>query len=92
MTTTEAQRLQICRACKHSPSRCYGPCTCDMDMRDITAHAKYDYCPLQKFGNGARPEGLFVSLPPQPIPDDFDPEQERRRMQQGGCCGSPSKA
>lgn len=27
---------------------------------------------------------------PLPIPDDFDPEQERRRMQQGGCCGRPS--
>lgn len=28
--------------------------------------------------------------PAQPIPADFDPEQERRRTQQGGCCGQPS--
>lgn len=24
------------------------------------------------------------------IPDDYDPEVERRRLQQGGCCGTPS--
>lgn len=27
------------------------------------------------------------SLPIQRIPDDFDPDQERRRLRQGGCCG-----
>lgn len=27
----------------------------------------------------------------QQIPADFDPEQERRRMRQGGCCGTPSR-
>jgi hypothetical protein len=29
--------------------------------------------------------------PPEPIPDDFDPEAERRRMKQGGCCGGASR-
>lgn len=24
------------------------------------------------------------------IPDDFDPEAEKQRMRQGGCCGPPS--
>lgn len=25
------------------------------------------------------------------MPDDFDPEQESRRMKQGGCCGQASE-
>lgn len=25
--------------------------------------------------------------PPEPMPDGFDVEKERRRMTQGGCCG-----
>ena len=28
---------------------------------------------------------------PQPIPADFDPAQEARRMRQGGCCGQASE-
>ena len=27
----------------------------------------------------------------QEIPDDFDPEQERRRLKAGGCCGKPAQ-
>ena len=35
-----------------------------------------------------------LALLPAPfvIPDGYDPEQERRRMRQGGCCGSPAGA
>lgn len=29
-------------------------------------------------------------LPPQTMPDDFDPQTEARRMKQGGCCGQAS--
>ena len=27
---------------------------------------------------------------PQPIPEDFSVEHEKRRTRQGGCCGQPS--
>lgn len=33
-----------------------------------------------------------VTRPPEPIPEDFNPEQERQRMRQGGCCGAPARA
>ncbi len=32
------------------------------------------------------------ATPRQDIPNDFDAEAERRRIQQGGCCGAPSDA
>jgi len=30
-------------------------------------------------------------LPPQRMPEGFDPAQEARRMKQGGCCGQASE-
>lgn len=39
---------------------------------------------------GARPRlPSITSRPPEPIPEGFDVEQERRRASQGGCCGPP---
>lgn len=38
----------------------------------------------------AREAESHRSRPTYEIPGDFDPEQERRRMKQGGCCGQPS--
>ncbi len=37
----------------------------------------------------ARDIPVSVPMPLQKLPDNFDPEQEKRRMHQGGCCGSP---
>jgi hypothetical protein len=31
------------------------------------------------------------TMPLQQIPDDFDPEEEKRRLRQGGCCGPPGE-
>lgn len=31
------------------------------------------------------------SRAPLPIPADFDPEHEKRRAAQGGCCGQPTE-
>jgi hypothetical protein len=57
---------------------------CPQTRRPIAEHAKANACPAAKFF--APP-----SRPPLPIPDDHDPEQERRRLKSGGCCGQPSK-
>ena len=38
------------------------------------------------------PDGAFADKPSEPIPDSFNPERERRRLRQGGCCGPPSEA
>lgn len=54
------------------------PMTCGADGLTLVAHVSRPYCPLGKF--------------PAEIPDDFDPEEERRRMKSGGCCGTPSAA
>lgn len=35
---------------------------------------------------------LIQRYRPQPIPGEFDIEAERRRLKQGGCCGTPSDA
>lgn len=39
---------------------------------------------------GTEVGAIYRSTPPERIPEGFDPERERRRMQQGGCCGAPS--
>ena len=33
----------------------------------------------------------YAARPAQPIPADFDPQREARRMKQGGCCGQASE-
>lgn len=85
-----ARNIKVCRQCNMSPPRCGGHCPCKVDHREILDHAKANYCPLGKFGTTAKPDGWVAGLPIQEISDDFDPEQERRRLQQGGCCGEPS--
>lgn len=57
---------------------------CSRDGVAIGTHAARAACPLGRFD--------FASLPPpMPIPDDYDPEHERRRLESGGCCGAPAK-
>lgn len=34
-------------------------------------------------------KNTYAMRPPEPLPDGFDIEEERRRAIQGGCCGQP---
>jgi hypothetical protein len=69
---------------------------CGITGKNIVLHARADYCPLKLFGTDQAAPGwdeakpVVTQRPPMPIPEGFDPEAERRRMQPGGCCGSPS--
>jgi len=69
---------------------------CGISGKNIVLHAAADYCPLKLYGTDVAAPGwdemkpVIAQRPPTPIPEDFDVEAEKRRMQQGGCCGSPA--
>ena len=70
--------------------RCAGGATspgqivaCPDDGKPCVGHAQAGECPRALLRK-------VPPLPPQQIPDDFDPAQEVRRMRAGGCCGKPS--
>lgn len=77
--TQLTSNVMLCQRCIRRQRRCAGPCKCTVNGKDIIDNARTG-CPLGYYGTA-----------PYLIPDDFDPEQERRRLRQGGCCGSPSK-
>lgn len=67
---------------------------CSISGKNIVAHNRADYCPLGMFGTKVEPEiwpEVQAMRPPMPIPEDFDPEAEKRRMEQGGCCGGSTR-
>lgn len=71
-----------CLRCPHvQPPPYAGPCACTIDGRDILDHQATGDCP-----KGFADAGPMPSLP---IPADFDPQQELRRLKQGGCCSPP---
>lgn len=78
--------LQVCLGCNERGPAGPGGCKCKIDPqgRTINEIAELVDCTIGKHKIVATPR---TPLPLQEIPDDFDPEQERRRMQQGGCCG-----
>lgn len=67
--------VAICHRCKYLKNG-----LCIADGRNIIINASERKCP----------KGLFPSRPPENI-EGHDIEQERRRLKQGGCCGSPAK-
>lgn len=78
----------ICSRCRFAcPKPRSGPCACSVDGIDILVHIQNRDCP-KGYHADAPPAAM---PPPMPIPDDFDPERERLRLRQGGCCGKPSQ-
>jgi hypothetical protein len=82
-----ALAIQTCHNCEHRQDPCGADCLCLKSGKPFVRHAKKYACPANLFPD---PTSSFAARPAYPIPDDFDPERERLRMQQGGCCGSPS--
>lgn len=76
MTRFVASNLIACGYCP----RGVGGHQCGATGASMLYQAEHGVCPEKRFG-----------LPVQPIPADYDPEAERRRLQSGGCCGTPSK-
>ena len=78
--------IGTCHKCSFRQRPCAGPCECRAEPDkpvDIIERAKSGVCP----------RGFFTApamRPPERIDAAFDPEAEKRRLQQGGCCGKPS--
>ncbi len=80
---------------------------CCKDCRDTTERGDHWRATLAR-GHILPPDGVRFACPrgvpwgysyftnplppPMPIPDDFDPLVEVRRLKAGGCCGKPSTA
>lgn len=84
---TMVQNLHACSRCvREAGGNCASGAivVCPVDAQPITGHAQTGEC-----AKGLLRRSTVPPLPVQHIPDDFDVEQERRRMAQGGCCGKP---
>lgn len=80
-----SNEIHICMSCTFRQRPCAGACFCSKDGKPITEHVALRQCPEHLF------DSPRLSRPPEKVPDDFDPAQEQRRMQQGGCCGKASR-
>jgi hypothetical protein len=85
--------IHFCHRCEWGAKGivCAGsvPCRQDEQRRDITVMVKLG-CPVGHFkgtGECERCKGPHATET-CPLPEGFDVEQERRRMQQGGCCAT----
>jgi hypothetical protein len=80
-----------CATCRdHDGGRDFRASAC-AKASDAPADAPDFACLLPKTKPWGWTPGMTIQRPPEPIPDDYDPETERRRMRQGGCCGKPSR-
>jgi hypothetical protein len=88
------RNIHICHRCTYRQADCIGPCMC---LHDPTAPVEImvragDGCPAGKFNARChRCDSEFHREPDCPIAPNADPELERNRLIQGGCCGQPSQ-
>lgn len=84
--------IKICHKCEHCPRQLAGPALCTVEGIDITIHAERRDCPKGKHADADKCQrcGGEHDEFRCPIPREFDPEQEKRRLKSGGCCGAPS--
>jgi hypothetical protein len=76
-----------CHRCPLRARSCSGPCACTVDGCDIRDHAKANYCPQKKFGDGVTPAGWNAALPTY-TDDEIAAMFERDKL--GGCgCDPP---
>lgn len=76
-------RIILCHRCKKRDGA-----ACRSDRAPLELHARLDYCPAKKYGDG-KPEGWedaarFVKVPEQ-VPADYDPSNQEHR--EAGKCG-----
>ena len=86
---TPTSRRHICIYCERFDR---ARSACEVSGLDLAAHCNSGTCP--------HPDGSMFDMEPAErmkryraeVLETFDPEEEKRRLQQGGCCGQGSTA
>ena len=66
MLTETQQNIATCQTCPRRAKGCNGPCACTIDGRDIIEHARANYCPERKYGDGIARTWPRTPLAPGP--------------------------
>lgn len=79
----------ICSKCEYAKRESISVVACTVDGIDIRIHAEKADCPKGYHAGICQRCGGQHNVSVCQIAPDTSPELERRKAQQGGCCGEP---